>query len=104
MGGQLEKKTLHFNHIFLFELLSLSHQLIHTTMFKYSTRTLLKATSAAARPTGAAASIGAIRTKYSLPELDYKLDALEPHISGQINDLHYNVCTIKKESIMKDLY
>ena len=74
-------------------------------MFKYSSRTLLKATSAAAaRPTGAAASIGAIRTKYSLPELDYKLDALEPHISGQINDLHYNVCTIKKESIMKDLY
>lgn len=67
-------------------------------MFKYSSRTLLKATSAAAaRPTGAAASIGAIRTKYSLPELDYKLDALEPHISGQINDLHYNVCTKEEE-------
>lgn len=60
-------------------------------MFKYTSRTLLKATSSAARPS--VASIGSIRTKYSLPELDYKLDALEPYISGQINDLHYNVRT-----------
>ena len=57
-------------------------------MFKYSSRTLLKATSSAAKPT--VASIGSIRTKYSLPELDYKLDALEQYISGQINDLHYH--------------
>ncbi|KAK4936072.1 hypothetical protein LTR10_022974 [Elasticomyces elasticus] len=28
--------------------------------------------------------------QYSLPELRYSLDALEPSISGQIMDLHYN--------------
>lgn len=29
------------------------------------------------------------RTKISLPELDYDYGALEPYISGQINELHY---------------
>ena len=27
--------------------------------------------------------------EYTLPELDYDYGALEPHISGQINELHY---------------
>ncbi|EEQ37431.1 putative superoxide dismutase Mn [Clavispora lusitaniae] len=34
-------------------------------------------------------SIGAIRTKVSLPDLDWDFNALEPHISGKINELHY---------------
>ncbi|CCE78419.1 Piso0_001042 [Millerozyma farinosa CBS 7064] len=34
-------------------------------------------------------SIGAIRTKVSLPDLDYDYGALEPYISGKINELHY---------------
>lgn len=38
---------------------------------------------------GVAASIGAVRTKVSLPDLDWDFGALEPHISGQINELHY---------------
>ena len=28
-------------------------------------------------------------TKYELPELDYAYDALEPHISGEIMELHH---------------
>ncbi|MEX7474172.1 superoxide dismutase, partial [Mycobacterium adipatum] len=28
--------------------------------------------------------------QYSLPELDYDYDALEPHISGQINEIHHS--------------
>lgn len=34
-------------------------------------------------------SIGSIRTKVSLPDLDYDYGALEPYISGQINEIHY---------------
>lgn len=34
-------------------------------------------------------SIGAIRTKVSLPDLDWDFNALEPYISGKINELHY---------------
>lgn len=33
--------------------------------------------------------VNAIRTKVSLPDLDWDFGALEPHISGQINELHY---------------
>ena len=29
-------------------------------------------------------------TKYELPELDYAYDALEPHISGEIMELHHS--------------
>ncbi|EAZ63346.1 manganese-superoxide dismutase [Scheffersomyces stipitis CBS 6054] len=36
-----------------------------------------------------ASVIGAVRTKVSLPDLDWDYGALEPHISGQINELHY---------------
>lgn len=32
---------------------------------------------------------GAIRTKVSLPDLQWDFAALEPYISGQINELHY---------------
>ncbi|KAF3989703.1 hypothetical protein FT663_02529 [Candidozyma haemuli var. vulneris] len=43
-----------------------------------------------AAASGAAASaIGAVRHKVSLPDLDYEFDALEPYISGQINEIHY---------------
>lgn len=35
------------------------------------------------------ASIGAIRTKVSLPDLDWDFGALEPYISAQINEIHY---------------
>lgn len=35
------------------------------------------------------ASIGSVRTKVSLPELGWEFNALEPHILGQINELHY---------------
>ncbi|CAH6722743.1 superoxide dismutase [Mn], mitochondrial [[Candida] jaroonii] len=34
-------------------------------------------------------SITSVRTKVSLPDLDWDFGALEPHISGQINELHY---------------
>ncbi|CAK7902697.1 superoxide dismutase [Mn], mitochondrial [[Candida] anglica] len=33
--------------------------------------------------------VTAVRTKVSLPDLDWDFAALEPHISGQINELHY---------------
>ncbi|KAI3404697.1 hypothetical protein KGF56_002531 [Candida oxycetoniae] len=59
-------------------------------MIKSSRTSLLRASRFITRPNNASAFIGSIRTKYSLPTLDYELDALEPHISGQINDLHYN--------------
>lgn len=36
------------------------------------------------------ASRTAVRTKVTLPELDWDFGALEPHISGQINELHYS--------------
>lgn len=39
--------------------------------------------------TAAKSTIGAVRTKVSLPDLDWDFGALEPHISGQINELHY---------------
>lgn len=35
------------------------------------------------------ATISAVRTKVSLPELDWDFGALEPFISAQINELHY---------------
>lgn len=35
------------------------------------------------------ASLLAKRTKVTLPDLDWDFGALEPHISGQINELHY---------------
>ncbi|KAI5966320.1 uncharacterized protein KGF55_000629 [Candida pseudojiufengensis] len=57
-------------------------------MFKLASRNLFKASTITKPST--ISSIGSIRTKYSLPELDFELDALEPYISGQINDLHYN--------------
>ncbi|KAA0108503.1 superoxide dismutase, partial [Mycolicibacterium sp. P9-22] len=28
--------------------------------------------------------------EYTLPELDYDYGALEPHISGQINEIHHS--------------
>lgn len=37
----------------------------------------------------ATSSIGAVRTKVSLPDLDWDFGALEPHISSQINEIHY---------------
>lgn len=40
-------------------------------------------------PRGAATSLNAVRTKVSLPDLDWDFGALEPHISGQINEIHY---------------
>lgn len=56
---------------------SLPHTMLSSTL-RTSTR--------AFRP---AASIGSFRTKVSLPDLDWDFGALEPHISGQINELHY---------------
>ncbi|KAG7194243.1 Superoxide dismutase [Mn], mitochondrial [Scheffersomyces spartinae] len=35
------------------------------------------------------AATGAVRTKVSLPDLDWDYAALEPYISGQINEIHY---------------
>ena len=40
-------------------------------------------------PRAAFAPIGAVRTKVSFTDLDWGFGALEPHISGQINELHY---------------
>lgn len=37
----------------------------------------------------AAAPVSAIRTKVTLPDLDWDFGALEPHISGKINEIHY---------------
>lgn len=34
-------------------------------------------------------AVSAVRTKVSLPDLDWDFNALEPHISAQINELHY---------------
>ncbi|CAK9438763.1 uncharacterized protein LODBEIA_P29870 [Lodderomyces beijingensis] len=58
-------------------------------MFRSTGVSLVRAARSIAR-NNTAASVGSVRTKYSLPTLDYELDALEPYISGQINDLHYN--------------
>ena len=38
----------------------------------------------------ATATKGHPMAQYSLPELDYDYDALEPHISGQINEIHHS--------------
>lgn len=35
-------------------------------------------------------SFGNTRTKVELPKLDWAFDALEPHISGQINEIHHS--------------
>lgn len=51
---------------------------------------MLSATIRSARVSRVVASIGAVRTKVSLPDLDWDFDALEPHILGKINELHYN--------------
>lgn len=38
--------------------------------------------------------------KISLPKIDWALDALEPYISKEINDLHINkVCLLCTESV-----
>ncbi|ODV98463.1 hypothetical protein PACTADRAFT_36964 [Pachysolen tannophilus NRRL Y-2460] len=50
-------------------------------MFRTSLRTLSKSANRAAP--------SFTRTKISLPELDWDFGALEPYISGQINELHY---------------
>uniref|UniRef100_P79022 Superoxide dismutase n=1 Tax=[Candida] sp. HN95 TaxID=159257 RepID=P79022_9ASCO len=42
-----------------------------------------------ARRSVVSSSVGAVRTKVSLPDLDWDFGALEPHISGQINEIHY---------------
>ncbi|CAI5757644.1 unnamed protein product [Candida verbasci] len=56
-------------------------------MFKSVSRQLFKSSPILKQGTQ---SVSFVRTKYALPTLDYELDALEPYISGQINDLHYN--------------
>ena len=47
---------------------------------------LVSSTRIAARRVG---MLQAVRTKVSLPDLDWDFAALEPHISGQINEIHY---------------
>lgn len=42
------------------------------------------------RRVGLGSSLIARRTKVTLPELDWDFNALEPHISGKINELHYS--------------
>lgn len=41
------------------------------------------------RSTRVIGSFTPIRTKVTLPDLDYDFGALEPHISGQVNEIHY---------------
>jgi len=48
-----------------------------------------RSTVGVARRSVVSSSVGAVRTKVSLPDLDWDFGALEPHISGQINELHY---------------
>lgn len=48
-----------------------------------SLRTSVRSTRTAFAP------MGALRTKVSLPDLDWDFGALEPFISAQINELHY---------------
>lgn len=50
----------------------------------YAARTALRRTAAPA------ASFITKRTKVTLPDLDWDFGDLEPHISGQINELHYS--------------
>ena len=40
--------------------------------------------------TAARSTIVDVRTKVSLPDLDWDFAALEPRISGRINELNYN--------------
>ncbi|KAF3926495.1 hypothetical protein AA313_de0208699 [Arthrobotrys entomopaga] len=49
--------------------------------------TLFRATKASS--VRALGSITAVRTKYTLPDLPYDYGALEPHISGQIMEIHH---------------
>ncbi|KAK6197347.1 Manganese/iron superoxide dismutase [Scheffersomyces amazonensis] len=49
----------------------------------------LRSTARSSVPRALASRSGAIRTKVSLPDLDWDYGALEPHISGKINELHY---------------
>ncbi|CDK25233.1 unnamed protein product [Kuraishia capsulata CBS 1993] len=51
---------------------------------------LLRTSIRSAKPALQSRQLGnAIRTKISLPDLDWDFGALEPYISGQINELHY---------------
>ncbi|KAH3663590.1 hypothetical protein OGAPHI_004991 [Ogataea philodendri] len=53
-------------------------------------RTPVRSALNASRNSGVAKmSIGAVRTKVSLPDLKWDFGDLEPFISGQINELHY---------------
>lgn len=52
--------------------------------------TSFRSTVRAAKTSVGALTIGAVRTKVSLPDLDYDYGALEPHISGQINEIHHS--------------
>lgn len=51
--------------------------------------TSLRSATRLVSKSAATSSIGAVRTKVSLPDLDWDFNALEPYISGQINELHY---------------
>ncbi|AGO14098.1 AaceriADR160Wp [[Ashbya] aceris (nom. inval.)] len=50
----------------------------------YAARTALRNSGSAL-----SAAANAKRTKVTLPDLDWDFGALEPHISGKINELHY---------------
>ncbi|EMG46616.1 SOD2 Superoxide dismutase [Mn] [Candida maltosa Xu316] len=54
-----------------------------------SSRVLLKSSPIVGRTTSRFGSISFVRSKYSLPELDYEFSATEPYISGKINEIHY---------------
>lgn len=49
----------------------------------------IRTTARAVSRSAVTSSIGAVRTKVSLPDLDWDFAALEPYISAQINELHY---------------
>ncbi|KAI0650979.1 manganese superoxide dismutase [Trametes meyenii] len=55
---------------------------------------IARSSARAARPVSRAASLSlaasAARGLHTLPKLDYAYDALEPHISGQIMELHHS--------------
>ncbi|KAJ3172957.1 aspartate--tRNA ligase msd1 [Geranomyces variabilis] len=62
-------------------------------MFALATRrTAVAASSRTTRALASAAvpAVGAIRTKYTLPDLPYDYNALEPYISAEIMQLHHS--------------
>lgn len=93
LHSNLEKKKkknpLNCSSIDSFFLFSIS---INKKMFSLrssSSRVISSVNNLARATRVSGSSMAFVRSKYSLPELDYEFSATEPYISGQINEIHY---------------